>query len=130
MPDSNNDNFVLKLVPCTRCGNPFIVKKDQEISGEIVCENCIKLEQRKKELASSVIESQNEIKSSIKEYEDQLQLAKTSETKKIYYEKIKKESEILTKSVELLKKIEQTNEEKYIEEYKRLFEKIKKRNLE
>ncbi|MFX0034146.1 MAG: hypothetical protein ACFE9I_00720 [Candidatus Hermodarchaeota archaeon] len=130
MPDSNNDNFVLKLVPCTLCGNPFMVKKDQEISGEIVCENCIKLEQRKKELALSVIKSQNEIKSSIKEYEDQLQLAKTSETKKIYYEKIKKESEILTKSVELLKKIEQTNEEKYIEEYKKLFEKIKKRNLE
>ncbi|MFX1329134.1 MAG: hypothetical protein ACFE91_13485 [Promethearchaeota archaeon] len=130
MPDSNNDNFVLKLVPCTRCGNPFMVKKDQKVSGEIICDNCLKLEQRKKELASSVIESQNEIKSSIKEYEQQIELAKSSETKKLYYEKIKKESEILTKSVELLKKIEQTNNEKYIEEYKRLFEEIKKRTLE
>ena len=29
MPDSNNDKFVLKLVPCDRCGNPFMVKDDQ-----------------------------------------------------------------------------------------------------
>ena len=129
MPDSNNDNFVLKLIPCTRCGNPFMVKKDQKSSGEIICENCLKLEQRKKQLTTSVIESQNEIKTSIKEYENQLELAETSETKKIYYEKIKKQSEILTKSVELLKKIEETNDEKYIEEYKKLFEKLKNQNV-
>lgn len=126
MPDSNNDKFVLKLVPCNRCGNPFMVNEDQKSSGELICDNCIKLEQRKKQLATSVIESQREIKTSIKEYEDQLELAKSQETKQLYYEKIKKKSEILTKSIELLKKIEETNDEKYIEEYKILFEKLKK----
>ena len=40
--------------------------------------------------------------------------------------KSKKKSEILTKSIVLLKKIEKTNDEKYIEEYKQLFEKLKK----
>jgi len=44
----------------------------------------------------------------------------------MYYEKIKNHSDILTKSVELLEKIEETNEEKYIEEYKKLFDKLKK----
>ncbi len=126
MPDSDNDKFVLKLVPCSRCGNPFMIKNDQKSSGEIICDNCIKLEQRKKQLASSVLESQKEIKTSIKEYENQLESADSPDTKKAYYEKIKKQSEILTKSVELLKKIEETNDENYIEEYKRLFEKLKK----
>ena len=126
MPDSDNDKFVLKLVPCSRCGNPFMIKKDQKSSGEIICDNCIKLEQRKKQLASSVLESQKEIKTSIKEYENQLESADSQDTKKAYYEKIKKQSEILTKSVELLKKIEETNDENYIKEYKRLFEKLKK----
>ena len=129
MPDSNNDKFVLKLVPCARCGNPFMVKSDQPKSGEIICENCIKLEQRKKQLASSVIESQKEIKSSIKEYEDKIQFEESHEKKKIFYDKIKKQSEILTKSIELLKKIEETNDEKYIEEYKRLFDKLKGENI-
>ena len=126
MPDSDNDKFVLKLVPCSRCGNPFMIKNGQKSSGEIICDNCIKLEQRKKQLASSVLESQKEIKTSIKEYENQLESADSQDTKKAYYEKIKKQSEILTKSVELLKKIEETNDEKYIEEFKRLFEKMKK----
>ncbi len=129
MPDSNNDKFVLKLVPCTRCGNPFMVKNDQPKSGEIVCDNCIKLEQRKKQLASSVIESQKEIESSIKEYEDKIQFEESNDKKKVFYEKIKKQSEILTKSIELLKKIEETNDEKYIEEYKRLFDKLKQENI-
>ena len=134
MPDSNTDKLVLELVACDRCKNPFMMQKGeklrkQENNQEIVCENCIKLEQRKKELASSVIKSQNEIKTSIKKYEDQLETAKTQDTKKIYYEKIKKQSEILTKSVVLLKKIEETNDEKYIEEYKTLFEKLKKESF-
>lgn len=126
MPDSNNDKFILKLVPCTRCGNPFMVKNDQKSADEIICDNCVKLEQRKKLLASSVIKSQNEIKTSIKQYEDQLESAKTQDNKQFFYEKIKKQSEILTRSVELLKKIEETNDEKYIDEYKILFEKMKK----
>lgn len=131
MPDSNADKLVLELVACDRCKNPFMMQKGeklrkQENNEEIVCENCIKLEQRKKNLVSSVVESQKEIKTSIKEYEHQLELEKLHENKKIYYEIIKNQSEILTKSVELLKKIEETNDEKYIEEYKKLFEKLKK----
>ena len=101
--------------------------RKQEHNEEIVCENCIKLEQRKKLLANSVLESQKEIKNSIKEYENQLESANSQDTKKIYFEKIKKQSEILTKSIKLLKKIEETNDEKYIEEYKLLFEKLKKK---
>lgn len=73
-----------------------------------------------------VEQSQKEIRTSIKEYEHQLGLEKSQDKKNIFYEKIKKQSELLTKSVELLKKIEQTNEEKYIEEYKKLFEKLKR----
>ncbi|MFX0041011.1 MAG: hypothetical protein ACFFAA_12895 [Promethearchaeota archaeon] len=126
MPDSNNDKFVLKLVPCSRCGNPFMVKKDQSKSGEIICDNCIKLEQRKRQLATSVIESQKEIKNSIKEYEDKIKFEESQEKKKLFYEKIKKQSEILSKSIELLNKIEETNDEKYIEEYKQLFDKMRK----
>lgn len=131
MPDSNADKFVLELVGCSRCNNPFMMQKGEKLSKqekkeEIVCENCIKLEQRKKQLASSVIESQNEIKSAIKEYEDKLELEKSQEKKKVFYEKIKKQSEILTKSIDLLKKIEETNDEKYFEEYKKHFEKLKK----
>ncbi len=126
MPDSNNDKFVLKLVPCARCGNPFMVKSDQPKLGEIICENCIKLDQRKKQLASSVIESQKEIESSIKEYEEKIQFEESQDQKRIFYDKIKHQSEILTRSIELLNKIEETNDEKYIEEYKQLFEKLKK----
>jgi len=126
MPDSNNEKFILKLIPCTRCGNPFMIKEDQPKSGEIICENCTMLEQRKEQLASSVIESQKEIKSSIKEYENKMELEQSQEQKKKFYEKIKKKSEILSKSIDLLKKIEETSDEKYIEEYKNLFEKLKK----
>jgi uncharacterized Zn finger protein (UPF0148 family) len=129
MPDSNNDKFVLKLVPCDRCGNPFMVKDDQLKSGEIICENCIKLEQRKRQLASSVIESQKEIESSIKEFETKIQFEESQEKKKTFYEKIKKQSEMLTRSIDLLKKIEETNDEKYIEEYKKLFDKLKKESI-
>ncbi|MFX1419180.1 MAG: hypothetical protein ACFE9N_09700 [Promethearchaeota archaeon] len=129
MPDSNNDKFVLKLVPCARCGNPFMVKKDQPKSVEKICENCIRLEERKKQLASSVIESQQQIKTTIKDYEDKLELEESQEKKKIFYDKIKKKSKILSRSIALLKKIEETNDEKYIEEYKQLFEKLKEENF-
>ncbi|MFW9818964.1 MAG: hypothetical protein ACFFE5_05090 [Candidatus Thorarchaeota archaeon] len=129
MPDSNNDKFVLKLVPCARCGNPFMVKNDQPKSGETICDNCIKLEERKRQLASSVIESQKEIESSIKEYEDKIQFEESQEKKKAFYEKIKQQSELLSRSIDLLKKIEETNDEKYIEEYKLLFDKLKKESI-
>jgi len=131
MPDTNADKLVLELVACDRCKNPFMMQKGeklrkQEKNEEIVCENCVKLEQRKIQLASSIMKSQEEIRTSIKEYEQQLGLEKSQEKKNIFYEKIKKQSEILSKSVELLKKIKKSNEEKYIEEYKKLFEKLKR----
>ncbi|MFX1365303.1 MAG: hypothetical protein ACFFCE_18670 [Promethearchaeota archaeon] len=130
MPDSNADKLVLELVACDRCKNAFMMNKGEKLrkqqqNEEIVCENCIKLEQRKKHLASSVRESQNESKNSIKEYENQIESSNSQDTKKLYLEKIKKQSEFLTKSIELLKKIEETNDEKYIEEYKQLFEQLK-----
>ena len=88
MPDSNADKLVLELVACDRCKNPFIMQKGekltkQENNEEIVCENCIKLEQRKKKLVSSVVESQKEIKTSIKEYESQLEIENLQEKKKL-----------------------------------------------
>ncbi len=131
MPDSNAGKLVLELVACDRCKNAFMMQKGEKLrrqknNEEIVCDNCIKLEQRKKKLVSSVVESQREIKTTIKEYENQLELEKLQDKKKIFYEKIKKQSEILTKSIELLKKIEETNDEKYFEEYKILFEKMKR----
>ena len=134
MPDTNADKLVLELVACDRCKNPFMMQKGeklrkQEKNEEIVCENCIKLEQRKIQLASSVAKSQEEIRTSIKDYEHQLGLEESQEKKNIFFEKIKKQSEILTKSVELLKKIEKTNQEKYIDEYKKLFEKLKKESV-
>jgi hypothetical protein len=131
MPDSNADKLLLELVACERCKNAFMMQKGEKFkkeqhNEEIVCGNCLKLERRKIKLASSVLESQKNIKNAIKEYENQLESAKSQEIKKIYYEKIKKQSEILTKSVDLLKKIRETNDEKYIDEYKELFEKLKK----
>ena len=132
MPDSNSNKLTdLELVACDRCKNPFMLPKGEKIrkqkrNEEIVCENCVRLAERKKLLASSVIESQNEIKTSIKDYENKIETASSQDIKNAFYEKIKTQSEILTKSLELLKKIEETNDEKYIEEYKQLFEKLKK----
>jgi hypothetical protein len=131
MPNSNSNKLTdLELIACDHCKNPFMIQKGEKLrkqqsNEEIVCENCIKLEERKKLLTSSVIESQEEIKTSIKNYEDKIETAETQDLKNMFYEKIKTQSEILTKSVELLKKIEETNDEKYIEEYKKLFEELK-----
>jgi len=125
MPDSK-DKLILELVPCLRCGNPFMVKKGQKESGNLVCDNCIKLEQRKRQLSNIVIESQKEIETSIKDYKNQLRLAKSQQIKQLYFNKIKQNSDVLSRSIELLKKIEETNDEKYIDEYKKLFDKMKK----
>jgi len=125
MPEPNN-KLIVALVECSKCGNPFMIKKGQKKSGELICDNCIKLEQRKKQLADSVIESQKRIESSIKGYKSSLRVAKSQQIKQLYFDKIKKTSTVLNNSVELLKKIEETNDEKYIEQYKKLFEKMKK----
>ncbi len=126
MPEYNDDKLIVALVVCSRCGNPFMIKKGQKKTGNLICDNCIKLEQRKKQLADSVKESQKEIENSIKSYKSSLRVAKSQQIKQIYFEKIKKTSEVLNRSVELLKKIEKTNDEKYIEEFKKLFDKMKK----
>ena len=125
MPEPNN-KLIVALVECSKCGNPFMIKKGQKKTGELICDNCIKLEQRKKQLADSVIESQKKIESSIKGYKNALRVAKSQQIKQLYFDKIKKTSTVLNNSVELLKKIEETNDEKYIEQYKKLFEKMKK----
>lgn len=125
MPEPN-DKLIVALVECSRCGNPFMIKKGQKKSEKLICDNCIKLEQRKKQLADSILESQKKIESSIKGYKSSLRVANSQQIKQIYFEKIKKTSTVLNNSVELLKKIEETNDEKYIEQYKKLFEKMKK----
>jgi formylmethanofuran dehydrogenase subunit E len=126
MPDSSEDKLVVALVACSRCGNAFMIKKGQKKTDNLVCDNCIRLEERKKQLADSVKESQKEIESSIKGYKNSLRVAKSQKIKQIYFDKIKKTSNTLNNSVDLLKKIEETNDESYIEEYKKLFEEMKK----
>jgi uncharacterized Zn finger protein (UPF0148 family) len=126
MPAPIDDKLILELVACSRCGNPFMVKKGQKSSSELVCNNCIKLEVRKKQLANSVIESQKEIETSLKNLKNSLRLAKSQQIKQKYFDKIKQTSEILSKSIKLLHKIEETKDEKYIDEYKSLFDLMRK----
>ncbi|MFW9896375.1 MAG: Trm112 family protein [Candidatus Thorarchaeota archaeon] len=135
MPDSNSDKLLLELVACDRCKNPFMMNKGdklrmQENNQEIICENCIKLEIRKKQLElgvlNDVIESQKEIEASILEVKDKIDISKAEFNKQQFLEKIKKRSQALTKSIELLQRIDETNEEKYIDDYKKLFEKLKR----
>ncbi|MFX0081972.1 MAG: hypothetical protein ACFE94_09490 [Candidatus Hodarchaeota archaeon] len=135
MPNSNSDKLLLELVACERCKNPFMMNKGeklrkQEKDEEIVCENCIKLDERKKKLElgviNSVIESQKEIETSILEVKDKIDISRAHFNKQQFLEQIKKKSEVLTKSIELLQKIDESNEEKYIDEYKKLFDKLKK----
>ncbi|MFW9897996.1 MAG: hypothetical protein ACFFDO_01880 [Candidatus Thorarchaeota archaeon] len=127
----NNDKEmpVLELKPCSRCGNPFMVKKGEDLT-ELVCENCIKLEQRKRELQlgvlEKVIEVESEMENSIKEMTNTLTVSKGSFNKEFYLNQIKKRAEALWKSIELIGKIEDSSEEKYIDEYKEFFEKLKK----
>jgi len=125
MPDSNDKKFVLELVPCSRCGNPFMKPKGIKASEELICDNCIKLELRKNKLTESVKDVQKDIESSIKGFKNNLRLAKSQKTKEMYFDKIKIRSKLLSRSVELLKKIAETNDEKYIEEYKKLYERLK-----
>ncbi|MBY8983966.1 MAG: hypothetical protein KGD65_02760 [Candidatus Lokiarchaeota archaeon] len=134
MPDSNADKLLLELVACDRCKNPFMMKKGeklrkQENNEEIVCENCIKLEERKKKLElgvlNNVIESHKVMEASILEVKDKIDISKAEFNKQQFLERIKKRSQALTKSIELLQKIDESNEEKYIEDYKKLFDELK-----
>ncbi|MHA1291973.1 MAG: hypothetical protein ACTSQJ_04825 [Promethearchaeota archaeon] len=132
MPDSNDDKSkfgVLELVACSRCGNPFMRDKKQKADAELVCENCIKLEQRKRELQISVMENivevENKMEDSVNEMKDQLKITRGKFNKQFFLEKIKRRAYALTKSIELIEKIEETNNEDYIEEYKKLFNRMK-----
>ena len=130
-----NSNFVLELKPCDRCGNPFMVKIGELKSNqEIVCENCIKLEQRKKELMlgvfDKVIEVENKMESSINEMKAQLNVAKGTFNKQFFMSQIKRRADALKKSIELVEQIDATNDEKFIDDYMRLFEKLKHENMD
>ncbi len=130
-----NSNFVLELKPCDRCGNPFMVKIGEiKPDQELVCDNCIKLEQRKKELMlgvfDKVLEVENKMEDSINEMKSQLNVAKGKFNKEFFLKQIKQRAHTLKKSIELVEKIEETNDEEFIEEYVNLFEKLKKENLD
>jgi len=133
-PNKGEKKLIVELKPCSRCGNPFMVKLGEVKPGqELVCDNCIKLEQKKKELSIGVIddvmETQKKIEESIKEMKNNLLISKAQFNKQAFLEKIRKRSQMLTKSIELLQKIESSNDEKYLEEYKKLFEKMKRENI-
>ncbi len=125
---TDKDMPILELKPCSRCGNPFLVNKDEDLK-TIVCENCIKLEQRKRELQlgvfDKVIEVENKMEASINEMKNTLTLSKGAFNKQFYLNKIKKRAEALWKSIELIEKIEETKEEKFIDDYKEMFEQLK-----
>ncbi|MBD3197079.1 MAG: hypothetical protein GF317_18640 [Candidatus Lokiarchaeota archaeon] len=132
MTDQNDnstgkDKLLLELVPCEKCGNPFMKKPDDN---DLICDNCIELEKRKRKLQigvfEKVIEVENQMEASINEMKSQLTLAKGKFNKQFFLDKIKKRSDTLKKSIELVEKIEETDDEKYIEEYKKLYEKLKK----
>ncbi|TXT54726.1 MAG: hypothetical protein BAJALOKI1v1_2120006 [Promethearchaeota archaeon] len=132
MVDEKNDNknkskLLLELINCSKCGNPFMREPGEE--DKTICENCIKLEQRKRELQlglfDKVIEMENRMEQSINEMKNQLKVARGQFNKDFFLNKIKKRSEALKKSIELVEKIEETNDEKYLEDYKKLFNKMK-----
>jgi len=126
--ENNASKLSLELIACSRCGNPFF--RDPKAEGEVVCKNCIKLEKRKRELQigvfDEVIEVENAMEESIKQMKNQLTVARGKFNKDFFLKKIKNRSDALSKSIELIERIEETNDEKYIEEYKALFEKMKK----
>ena len=129
MPQDDENKLILELKPCSRCGNPFMVKKGLELT-ELICENCIKLEERKRELQigvfKEVVEVENKMEDSIKEMTNSLIVSKGVFNKQFFLDEIKKRAEVLNRSIELIEKIEATNDEKYIDEYKKLFENMKK----
>ena len=136
MPENDKKNSLLgELVVCSRCNNPFM---GNPIEGqELVCDNCIKLEQRKNELElgvlENVIESNKQMETCIikmknnltEDKDSSISLEKRKFSKQDYLTNIKRMAKTLTKSIELLEKIDETQDEDYIDEYKSLFEKIR-----
>jgi len=131
MENENNDGsekskLLLELVNCSKCGNPFMRKPGEQ---KTICDNCIQLEKRKRELQlglfDKVLEVENKMEQSINEMKDQLKLARSQFNKEFFLNKIKRRSDALKKSIELVEKIEETNDEKYLDDYKKLFNKMK-----
>ena len=140
MTNSNKKQLDVELTVCSRCKNPFFLdsKDENKIElkpdQEIVCDNCIKLEQRKKALMlgvfDKVIEVENKMENSINEMKAQLNVAKGTFNKQFFLKQIKRRADTLKKSIELIEKIEETNDEKFIEDYINLFDKLKNENLD
>lgn len=129
MPENNElSKLVVELKSCSRCGNAFMIKKGDELL-ELVCDNCIKLEQRKRELQIGVLENvitmENKMEDSINEMKNQLTVHRAGFNKQFFLDKIKTRTQALMKSIELIEKIEDSNDEKFLEEYKNLFNKMK-----
>ena len=70
----------------------FHLIRKQKSHEEIVCENCIKLEERKKKLKL-------EIENCIKEEKEKIEISKSQFNKQKYLENFKKKSKYLTKSI-------------------------------
>ena len=62
----------------------------------------------------------------MKNFKNSLRLARSQQIKQKYFDKIKHSSDVLSKSIELIQKIKETSDEKYIDEYKFLFDQMKK----
>ncbi|TFG04312.1 MAG: hypothetical protein EU539_11045 [Promethearchaeota archaeon] len=131
---NNNKKLDVKLTICSRCKNPFFLENPENYElSELVCDNCIQLEKRKKELMlgvfEKVIEVENKMEQSINQMKAQLNVSKGKFNKEFFMNHIKRRADSLKKSIELVEKIEETNDEKYIDEYINLFEKLKKDSL-
>jgi uncharacterized Zn finger protein (UPF0148 family) len=124
--ESENSKLLLELVNCSKCGNPFMRKPGEK---KTICDNCIKLEKRKRELQlglfDKVLEVENKMEQSINEMKTQLKVSRSQFNKEFFLHKIKRRSDALKKSIELVEKIEETNDEKYLDDYKKLFNKMK-----
>ncbi len=119
--NDKNGNLLGELKACIKCKNPFMAKQKQE-----VCDNCIKLDLMKQELSQGIKLWKTELEGSIKKMETEVDQIQSK--KEIYLERIRKRTVLVNKSINLLKKINETQDEKYIDEYKALFEQMKKEN--
>ena len=111
-----------KLVRCKLCSNPFF--RDEKSTSEI-CENCIKLEERRKRTAALKVK-QEEMQRDIDKMENQLKITMSQRKKEEIKKEIEERTFSLSKSIELLVKYEETGDEIYIEQYMNLFKLLKK----
>ncbi|MFX1239448.1 MAG: hypothetical protein ACFFAS_13410 [Promethearchaeota archaeon] len=116
--NEKNGKLLGELKACSKCKNPFMAKQDQT-----VCDNCVKLVKLKQELSQGVNSWKDELEGSIKDME--IEVKEIQNKKQLFLERIKKRTALVNRSIDLLKKINETQDEKYINEYKTLFEKMK-----